>query len=78
MERCRDEVRARGLAERVVLRGARAHAFVIKRMRKAAVFAQHSITAPDGDTEGLPVVTADQRLLAAVRGTAFASRVSQL
>lgn len=55
MERCRDEVRARGLAARVFLHGARPHAFVIKRMRKAAVFAQHSITAPDGDTEGLPV-----------------------
>jgi glycosyltransferase involved in cell wall biosynthesis len=24
-------------------------------MRRAAVFVQHSVTAPDGDTEGLPV-----------------------
>lgn len=30
------------------------------------------------DTEGLPVVTADQRLLAAVRGTTLAGQVSQL
>ena len=30
------------------------------------------------DTEGLPVVTADQRLLAAVRGSALAGRVSRL
>jgi predicted nucleic acid-binding protein len=30
------------------------------------------------DAEGLPVVTADQRLLAAVHGTSLASRVSRL
>jgi glycosyltransferase involved in cell wall biosynthesis len=55
MDRCRAEVEARDLAGRVVLHGPRPHAFVKERMRAATVFAQHSVTASNGDTEGLPV-----------------------
>jgi colanic acid/amylovoran biosynthesis glycosyltransferase len=55
MDRCRKEVRDLGLAERVVLHGARSHAFVRERMQVASVFAQHSVTASNGDTEGLGV-----------------------
>lgn len=55
MDRCRGEVHVRGLTGRVVLHGARSHGFVKQRMRAATVFAQHSVTASNGDTEGLPV-----------------------
>jgi glycosyltransferase involved in cell wall biosynthesis len=43
-----------GVADRVIFHGARDHDFVRDKMQKAAVFVQHSVTAPDGDTEGLP------------------------
>ena len=49
-------VRAFGLADRVHLHGWQSNAFVRARMRKAAIFVQHSMTDPhNGDQEGLPV-----------------------
>jgi glycosyltransferase involved in cell wall biosynthesis len=41
--------------DRVQLLGAQEHGHVAELMRRAAVFAQHSVIAPDGDREGTPV-----------------------
>lgn len=54
LDACRAMVAAAGAAERVVLHGERPHAEVRERMATAGVFLQHSVTGPDGDTEGLP------------------------
>lgn len=55
LERCAALVEALGLEGRVILHGARPHGFVIERFQAASLFAQHSITASNGDMEGLPV-----------------------
>jgi glycosyltransferase involved in cell wall biosynthesis len=44
-----------GMAERVTLHGALAHDACAALMRRAAIFVQHSVTAPNGDTEGFPI-----------------------
>jgi glycosyltransferase involved in cell wall biosynthesis len=46
--------RVLGLGGRVIFHGLREHAFVRERLARAAVFLQHSVTAEDGNTEGLP------------------------
>lgn len=52
----RQYVRALGLSERVWMPGAVDSATVLKSMRNADIFLQHSVTDPDsGDEEGLPV-----------------------
>jgi glycosyltransferase involved in cell wall biosynthesis len=51
---CDAEIAAHGLGDRVALHGSLPHAEVAALMRRAAVFAQHSLTAPNGDAEGLP------------------------
>jgi colanic acid/amylovoran biosynthesis glycosyltransferase len=55
----RDEVEAEraalGLVESVDLRGRVAHEDTIAAYRSAHIYVQHSVTAPDGDEEGLPV-----------------------
>lgn len=48
-----------GMGGRVTLHGALSHAECGALMRRAALFAQHSVTAPDGDTEGFPVAIAE-------------------
>lgn len=50
-----DFVRAEGLSDRVELPGRLAHAEVLEHMTKARAFVQHSVTAPNGDSEGMPV-----------------------
>lgn len=54
-EHCRVLVRDRGLGDRVHLHGAQPSQFVARLMQEASLFVQHSVTAVDGDTEGLPV-----------------------
>ena len=44
-----------GLSESVHLTGRIPHDEVIAAFRRAHVYVQHSVTAPDGDEEGLPV-----------------------
>jgi colanic acid/amylovoran biosynthesis glycosyltransferase len=51
---CRDLVHALGLEHAVTLSGALDHAGVAALMSRAAIFVQHSVTARNGDTEGLP------------------------
>jgi glycosyltransferase involved in cell wall biosynthesis len=53
--RCRELVAERGLSERAHLHGAQSHEAVVRLMREAAIFVQHSVTAADGDIEGMPV-----------------------
>ncbi len=45
---------ALGLGGRVIFHGQKDHAFVRDRLARAAIFLQHSVTAEDGNTEGLP------------------------
>ena len=59
---CAERARALGLAERIIFHGARDHSFVRERLARASVFLQHSVTDPEGNTEGLP--TAVQEAMA--------------
>lgn len=47
-------VRALGLGDRVIFHGLKDHGFVRDAIGRAQVFLQHSVTASDGNTEGLP------------------------
>ncbi len=51
-----------GVADRVTFHGAQPHDFVRERLQRTQVFLQHSVTAADGNTEGLP--TAIQEAMA--------------
>ncbi|MEM9354942.1 MAG: glycosyltransferase [Pseudomonadota bacterium] len=53
--RCEVLARRLGVAERVLFRGPQPNSEVQAAMRRASVFMQHSVVAPNGDTEGLPV-----------------------
>lgn len=71
MAECREFVRINRLGQTVTLRGACAHEEVIRALATADIFVQHSVTAPNGDTESqgislieamassLPVVATD-------------------
>ncbi|MEO1676812.1 MAG: glycosyltransferase [Pseudomonadota bacterium] len=62
MEPARSLARELGVGDRVRLPGRMPHDAVRDRLGKAEIFAQHSVTAEDGNTEGLP--TAIQEALA--------------
>ena len=55
LESCRAFATGNDLSDRVVFHGSTGPDFVADRMRAADIFALHSVTAPDGDEEGLPV-----------------------
>ncbi|MER9681914.1 glycosyltransferase [Mesorhizobium sp. M0184] len=55
MARCKALVRQENLSDRVVFHGYRSTEFVQGMMQDAAIFVQHSVTARNGDMEGLPV-----------------------
>ena len=44
-----------GMRHAVTFHGVKSHQFVAKRMRCARCFVQHSVRAPDGDSEGTPL-----------------------
>jgi len=52
---CKDLVQSLGIQKNVVFHGSQPHSFVKDRLSRAKLFLQHSVTAPDGDTEGLGV-----------------------
>lgn len=52
---CRLFAMSEGIADRVTFHGAQPHGAVRELMRSAMVFVQHSVTAADGDSEGMPV-----------------------
>lgn len=53
--RCERIIEELGLSGAVTMRGSVGHEEVKTLLNHASVFAQHSLTAPDGDEEGLPV-----------------------
>jgi len=55
LNKCRALADQAGLDGSASFRGAQDHSVVKQEMARAAVFVQHSVTAADGDTEGLPV-----------------------
>lgn len=55
LDACRTLVDAVDLGDRVVFHGAVPHERVRKWMGRADCFVQHSVVAPDGDSEGTPV-----------------------
>lgn len=63
LELCQELVQTLGLSNRVVFWGAQPHEVVREKLSRAAIFLQHSVTTPDGNTEGLP--TAIQEALSA-------------
>lgn len=52
---CRNLAAALRIEDAVAFLGAQSHAVVREEMRKARCFVQHSLVAPDGDSEGTPV-----------------------
>lgn len=62
LDEARSYLKMRGLADQVFLRGERPHDDVMRALREAEVFIQHSVVASDGNTEGLP--TAIQEAMA--------------
>ena len=54
-ERCDALVSGLGLQDRIHLHGVQDSDVVVTMMQRASLFVQHSVTAEDGDTEGMPV-----------------------
>lgn len=52
---CRALIQNANAEARITMHGARDTEFVARKMREASLFVQHSVTAPNGDTEGLGV-----------------------
>jgi colanic acid/amylovoran biosynthesis glycosyltransferase len=50
--RCRTLIATLGLDDRIRMHGAQDSKFIARLMQEASLFVQHSVTAPDGDTEG--------------------------
>jgi colanic acid/amylovoran biosynthesis glycosyltransferase len=48
------EAQALNIADRVTFHGKQGHQFVIERLRRAAIYMQHSVTGLNGETEGAP------------------------
>ncbi|MHA7875530.1 glycosyltransferase [Roseivivax sp.] len=59
----RDEAARLGVGDKVTFHGAQPHDFVRQKLSETEFFLQHSVTAADGNTEGLP--TAIQEAMAA-------------
>ena len=55
LDACRDLARGLGIAPAVTFLGAQPHDVIRDEMRNARGFVQHSIEAPSGDSEGMPV-----------------------
>ncbi|HJU16654.1 MAG TPA: glycosyltransferase [Stellaceae bacterium] len=52
---CQALIAALGLCNRIQMHGAQNREFVAQLMKEGLLFVQHSVTAADGDAEGLPV-----------------------
>ena len=55
LSRCISEAKKLKIKNNVIFHGAKENDFVNSKLRKASVFMQHSVTAPNGDTESLGV-----------------------
>jgi colanic acid/amylovoran biosynthesis glycosyltransferase len=58
-EVCARTIAELGLGDRVTLHGGQPHEVCARLMRRAAIFAQHSVTDFEGNTEGFPVSIAE-------------------
>lgn len=63
LDGCRALAASQGVLDQVLFHGRRPHDFVRDRLKCCEVFLQHSVVAPNGDTEGLP--TSIQEAMAA-------------
>jgi len=54
LEPCREIVRRESMENQVTLHGEQPHENVLKHLREAEFFLQHSVTSPSGDAEGAP------------------------
>ncbi|PHQ75638.1 MAG: glycosyl transferase family 1 [Marinobacter sp.] len=52
---CAQLAKALSVDDRITFSGAQPHDYVLKAMKQASGFLQHSVRAPDGDMEGTPV-----------------------
>lgn len=55
LEECKSLAAMLGIADKVTFHGSCSHEYVRMRMQSARIFLQHSVTAANGDTEGMPV-----------------------
>ncbi|MFW2439055.1 MAG: glycosyltransferase family 4 protein [Arenicellales bacterium] len=55
LELAKETARNYGLESSVIFHGSKTHEFVKEKVSSAAIFVQHSLTAPNGDTESLGV-----------------------
>jgi glycosyltransferase involved in cell wall biosynthesis len=55
LQTCKDLAKSLKIDDRVVFHGSKSHGFVKRKMAEAQLFLQHSVTAANGDTEGLGV-----------------------
>lgn len=63
LEHCKAIARQAGMADRVIFHGAQPHEVVREHLARTQFFLQHSVTAKNGNTEGMP--TAIQEAMAA-------------
>jgi glycosyltransferase involved in cell wall biosynthesis len=66
LQACKDLVESLGLADKVLFHGSKSSDFVKEKLEKAQLFLQHSVTASNGDTEGLPVAVLEAMASGAV------------
>jgi glycosyltransferase involved in cell wall biosynthesis len=60
---CKDLAILLGISQSIIFHGAKSHLFIKDLLAKSCLFVQHSITASNGDTEGMP--TAIQEAMSA-------------
>ena len=66
LPQCENLVETLGIKKQVVFHGSKSHGFVKEKMAKANLFLQHSVCAPNGDIEGLPVAVLEAMAAGAV------------
>jgi len=66
LSQCKKLVETLGIKKQVVFHGSKSHGFVKEKMANANLFLQHSVSAPNGDVEGLPVAVLEAMLAGAV------------
>jgi len=66
LSQCKSLVETLGIKKQVVFHGSKSYGFVKEKMAKANLFLQHSVCAPNGDVEGLPVAVLEAMVAGAV------------
>ncbi len=63
---CQTLVQELGVADKVIFHGAQPHDIVRARVQAAQFFVQHSVTAPSGDAEGVPMAVQEAMACGAI------------